>query len=93
MASPHPFDPDKPDIIEFTPPPGAKIEKIAPFILKKMEELDMDAEIHFPTFTLEVPRGAAEKDIIETYNKVMVDYLPDLRQPPRHTPPRGPKLV
>lgn len=91
MASPRDPDPEKPDIIEFTPEPGTKIEKLAPLVIKAMELLDKDAEIHFPTFTLEVPRGATAQDIIDTYHMVVIEYLPALRDPPKK-PPRGPGL-
>jgi len=91
MASPKdPFNDDD-DILEFTPEPGTPIEEIAPMVVDAMEILDIDAEIHFPTFTLEVPRGATEKDIIDAYYKVSVEYLPDLRPPPR-PPFSGPKI-
>lgn len=90
MAKPRDPDDDD-DILEFTPEPGTPIEDLAPMVVKAMEMLDVDAEIHFPTFTLEVPRGATAKDIIEAYNKVSIEYLPDLRPPPK-PPFRGPGL-
>lgn len=92
MASPRdPDDGDDRDIFEFTPAPGTKIEHIAPAVIKAMEELEMDAEIHFDTFTLEVPLGATAQDIIDTYKKIVIDYLPEIRQPPK-PPFRGPKI-
>ncbi len=90
MASPQDPD-DNDDILEFTPEPGTRIEDIAPFIVEAMEELGVDAEIHFPTFTLEIPLGSTAKDIVDTYNQIAVEYLPELRPPPK-PPAFGPKL-
>ena len=90
MASPQDPD-DNDDILEFTPEPGTRIEDIAPFIVEAMEELGVDAEIHFPTFTLEIPLGSTAKDIVDTYNQIAVEYLPELR-PPTKPPAFGPKL-
>lgn len=89
------FPPRKPDdhdrpVLEFTPQPGTKIEQLAPLVVKTMERLDMDAEIHFPAFTLEVPRGSTPEDIVEAYKQVVVDYLPEVRKP--RPPYKGPKL-
>lgn len=89
MSPRDPDDPDK-DILEITPEPGTDINDLAPLVIKAMEELEVDAEIHFPTFTLEVPLGATAKDIVDAYNKIAVEYLPDIR-PPR-PPFRGPKI-
>lgn len=93
MASPD--DPDDPDdnddILEITPEPGTRIEDLAPFIVEAMEELEVDAAIHFPTFTLDVPLGSTAKDIIDAYNLINIEYLPDLRPPPK-PPAFGPKL-
>ena len=99
MASPYdppddpndPNDPDERNILSFTPAPGAKIENLAPEVIKTMERLEMDAEIHFPHFTLDVPLGATAKDIIDAYNHVTINYLPDVRPPPK-PPQRGPRL-
>lgn len=91
MTAPRDPDDERP-IIEFTPAPGAKIEAIAPAVVRAMERMEMDAEIHFDTFTLEVPLGATAQDIIDTYRRVVVDYLPAVRQPPK-PPNRGPKIA
>jgi hypothetical protein len=79
------------EIIEFTPEPGAKIEQIAPLISRMAKDMGMDAEIHFPAFTLEVPCGASPKDIIDAFHSVNVEYLPELRPTPK-PPSRGPKF-
>lgn len=85
------FDHNDDDIIEFTPEPGAKIEKIAPIVAKMTRKLEMDAEIHFPNFTLHVPQAATTWDILQAYYKVSVEYLPELR--PGYKPPeRGPRF-
>lgn len=90
MASPRDPEDDDRNILEFTPEPGTKIEHFALFVVKAMETMDMDAEIHFPNFTLEVPRGATANDIVDAYNSVNVDYLPDLRHP--RPPFKGPRI-
>ena len=85
------FDFNDDEIIIFTPEPDAKIEKIAPVVAKVTKDTGMDAEIHFPKFTLHVPQAATEKDILEAYYSVNVEYLPDLR-PGFKPPQRGPRL-
>jgi hypothetical protein len=85
------FDHNDDEIIEFTAEPGAKIELIAPVVAKMTKQLEMDAEIHFPNFTLHVPQAANVRDILEAYYQVNPDYLPPLR--PGHKPPeRGPRF-
>lgn len=85
------FDHNRDEIIEFTPEPGAKIEEIAPIIAKMTKKLEMDAEIHFPNFTLNVPQSATAKDIVKAYYTVAVEYLPEVRHGFK-PPDRGPKL-
>jgi hypothetical protein len=85
------FDHSDDEIIIVTPDPEAKIEKIAPVVAKMTKELGMDAEIHFPTFTLNVPQAATARDILEAYYAVKVEYLSDLR-PGFKPPDRGPKF-
>ncbi len=92
MASPRDPDPEDRQVIEITPDPGTKIEALAPQVIKLMKELDLEAEIHFPTFTLEVPKGATAKDIVDAYNSVVIDYLPDVRPAYKPPPKRGPNL-
>jgi hypothetical protein len=85
------FDHNRDEIIEFTPEPGAKIEEIAPVIAKMTKKLEMDAEIHFPNFTLNVPQAATAMDIVKAYYSVAIEYLPEVR-PGFKPPDRGPKL-
>jgi hypothetical protein len=85
------FDHSDDEFIEFTAEPGAKIEMIAPIVAKMTKQLEMDAEIHFPKFTLHVPQAATVRDILEAYYHVNVEYLPPLR-PGFKPPERGPKL-
>ncbi len=85
------FDHNDDEFIEFTPEPGLKIEAVAPIITRMTKELEMDAEIHFPAFTLHVPQAATTKDVCDAYYKVSVEYLPELR-PGFKPPERGPRL-
>lgn len=85
------FDHNDDEVIEFTPEPGAKIEQIAPIVAKLTKKLEMDAEIHFPGFSLQVPQAATAGDILKAYYEVSVQYLPELR-PGFKPPERGPKF-
>ncbi len=57
------------DILEFTPEADAPIEGVAASIVNMMEEYDMDCEVHFPDFTMEVPKDTPVKEIIAAYHE------------------------
>lgn len=67
----------KEQVLDLTPEPGAKIERIAKFAVKLMKQHNLPAQINFEQFTMEVPKDATEEDIVRTYKEVASTYLPD----------------
>lgn len=55
------------DVLEFTPEEDADIEGIAETVADMMDEYEMDCEVHFPDFTMEIPQGTPVEEIIAAY--------------------------
>lgn len=81
------------DILEFTPDESTPIEEVADTVVSMMQLYDMDAEVHFPHFTMEVDRSVTAEEIVEAYNDVTIDFVPDLSAPKsgKAKKPRKPK--
>lgn len=55
------------DVLEFTPEEDAEIEGIAESVFDLMDQYEMDCEVHFPDFTMEVPYGTPVDEIVAAY--------------------------
>jgi len=80
MAKP-PQTPDTDDlndndehVLEFTPEDDATIEDIANMVVDMMADYNMDCDVHFPMFTMEVELGATAEEIVAGYNDIL-DHL------------------
>lgn len=76
-------------VLHYTPKKGEPIEISAPIVVAKMLEENMDADIHFKTFTLEVERDQSAEFIIEAYYGAL-DIVKDMRAAQRKAN-KGPK--
>jgi hypothetical protein len=64
------------DVIDFTPENGFAIEKLAPVIVKAMNEMDMDAQINLPgKVVIEIERECTEQEIVVGYNNYMAQRI------------------
>ena len=60
------------DVLDFKPESGFAIAKLAPMIVKAMQEMDMDAQISLPgKVILEIEKECTEEEIIDGYNGYM----------------------
>lgn len=62
-----PEDDGDSNVLEFTPEEDAEIEGIAESVFDLMDQYEMDCEVHFPDFTMEVPYGTPVDEIIAAY--------------------------
>mgnify|MGYP007088359207 CR=1 FL=1 len=58
-------------VLEFTPEDDATIEDIANMVVDMMADYNMDCDVHFPMFTMEVELGATAEEIVDGYNDIL----------------------